>query len=212
MGSVKPMSTTSKLKRHFLATFPVLGPHMGIEAELLLAGIKPIGLYNIWPEGTIFPVKNKPEALEHKLMWLKNFTDIEKLDQAVQKSTLMCGGIEQYPDQEQNPSLVEVFYYQPNINLEKAINELSPGQYLGYRKRDQFLFENCYNNMPLPIKQAVSKLNKTSQYAYQCLQLEQCGIKNPEQYLRDQKQELQEKLKTWHCPYQFETQDTLELI
>lgn len=138
------------LKRSFLATLPVIGPQHNIEAELLLAGIKPIGYFDVCPEnieqtpvyflekyrrGELNEINNLSEdeqrRWEHKtLSRIKEIRDVKKLDSAVKNGQLISRDMRVPFPQHPSGETITRFYAQPDQKgneFEQFIDMLTAG-------------------------------------------------------------------------------------
>jgi hypothetical protein len=149
------MGLKKGLKNAFNAVagnLPVIGPHAGIEAELLLAGKKPLGWTSVDPDNMVF---NDPQMqAEHE--------GRKKLDEAVRQGKLVSADVVVHTANDEKGNRVNLetpwlfrHYCQPGNeeNLQrivafntKAFNFEEPdyallegkdiGEYLGYRSKD----------------------------------------------------------------------------
>lgn len=183
------------LKRKFLATLPVIGPHANIEAEMMLAGKKPITWMHAMKENEhTEDIRLKIEQRGRKL-----------LDKAVESGQLIAIDVKQLnpnhpnggmvfrhyaqPDNEEKLKLIAAYNTaafngkEPSQELEKALDK-DFGHYLGYRKRDILFFNNIINSRHVPnvIKDKILDLNVRSQKAYRDTQLEKAGYDVKEWY------------------------------
>lgn len=168
------------LKRSFLAAFPVIGPHADIEAELMLAGRKPLTWLNIVPD----------EFKDSSPRAKKMHRDIKLLDKAVAEGKLLsidvklpspgdANIIRHYaqPEQEESLKLMSEFNRQiwncddtSKLDLDKLADNIGMdknkgfGEYLGYKKRD-ILFFKYTTSMPKFISNALINLNASCQQA-----------------------------------------------
>jgi hypothetical protein len=167
----------ASLKRSFLAAFPVVGPHAGVESELLLAGKKPLGWTLVAPDDTQF--KDPRMQKDHQGRML--------LDRAVASGNLIAIDVEQrnkhapaeesvivlrhYAQlgQEQNLRRVSEFNKRAfnGLNISDADLDQDMGHYLGYRRRDIFLFNHVAQSGLLPgcIKRIILYFNAACQKA-----------------------------------------------
>jgi len=171
----------SKLKQQFLAAFPVIGPHSNIEAELMLAGTKPIAQYGLFDLPPNAPVQFKKEV-----------HDRLRLDRAVADGLLVS--TDRTFEFEEGYPVTFRFFAQPENEQEMIeyadgyetaeTHTKDYGRYLGYRRRDIALFRlNC--SLPDIISRKLIDLNAPFQRAHLRQQLESAGIENPSQYMRD---------------------------
>lgn len=164
------------LKRHFMAAFPVIGPHSDIEPELMLSGKKPLTWMVVMSDNMV----SKDRRLQ------KEHEGRKQLDEAVENGTLIASDVT-YTDP-RFPEYVHTLrhYAQPTqtdqlrrvVEFNKcALNrqDLSPvmldkdaGHYLGYRKRDIFFFTHIVNQKWLPgkLKDLIIDLNAPFQKAH----------------------------------------------
>lgn len=165
------------LVQKFMAQFPVIGPHAGIECELMLAGIKPV---------TWMPVLTANSAYRYTRGLLEEQRRRILLDRAVEEGKLISRDI--YYRDSKDVENIERFYAQPDredlMNIladdhEKFLNGqmseevLDYGSLLGYRKRDCFYF----NHTRGAVKSFSSYTNIAFLWAYQNELLKQNGIK-----------------------------------
>jgi hypothetical protein len=131
---------------NLLAKLPTIGPHNGYEKDLLIAGVKPIGLYAV--------LDDKTQANAHTL---KDYADMEELDAHVAKGKL--GKFSYQFRSSQGHSYTSHTYHQPAYEADarelseafeayhhgdrsKYDNLSKPvGRYLGYTWGDQKLFD-----------------------------------------------------------------------
>ena len=175
------------LTEKFLAAFPVIGPHADIEGELMLAGQKPIALFDVFT-----PHPN--DDFERKKMCY----DRLRMDQAVTNGTLVSADRE--ITQEDGESFTMRFFAQPEKEQEMlefadgynsgAGLTKSHGAYLGYRKRDICLFR-ATSILPEPIEKSLINLNTIFQRAYSDKQLKNAGIEEPNAYFEELKEQLE---------------------
>lgn len=178
------------LKEKFLSALPVIGPHADIEADLMLAGKKPLMWTFVAPDEMHF---DDPRMQ-------KQHEDRKRLDQAVKEGKLIALDITR--DNAGHPDSINVFrhYAQPEeedklkrivafnektfnfqdyseVNLDKDI-----GHYLGYRRRDILFFNNTIGSPYLPeaAKRWIVGLNESAQRAYRTRLLEECGHNSDE--------------------------------
>tara|TARA_R110002124_G_scaffold73157_11_gene196239 strand:- start:1580 stop:2236 length:657 start_codon:yes stop_codon:yes gene_type:complete len=163
------------IKSRFLASFPVIGPHADIEADLMLAGKKPITWVFVAPDEARFDDPRMQRQHEGR----------KRLDKAVEEGRLIAIDVEQRYDE--HPEYVGVYrhYAQPE-NEEKlkqvvAFNKQAfngrdvsqveldkdMGHYLGYRRRDIFFFNNVINAPLLPegLRDVIIRFNAPCQQA-----------------------------------------------
>lgn len=174
----------STLKRDFLATFPAIGSHYEIEAELLLAGIKPVGWFEITDEIPSHPIFQKRHA------------DRLKLDEAVKAGKLSSTDINN-----SQAGYWQRLYCQPGLEEQMHLvaktekgeipaSLYEHGRRMGYRRRDAFYFEATF---PRFKSEALSKIwsqlrlaiNKPVMQAHRNALLEAAGVNNPDTYLDD---------------------------
>lgn len=134
---MKIITTVSKLGRDFLACCPVIAPHSPIEAELLYAGIKPVGCIE-------YPLEEEPSAI------------LKKLDLAVGEGRLVSidgmnspfpGYFPRYyaqPDKLEDMRRLHAFWENPN-NQPTKLSIKDTGLILGYRPRDVAFFSAYWN-------------------------------------------------------------------
>ena len=161
-----------------VAQLPVIGPHSGMEALLLAAGKKPVGALLLFKDRVNV---NNPLCLAEHLQ-------AQILDKLVEQEKLISTDIT-YPVEGLKDGLVCRHYAQPGKEQDlfefAHSNALGPrhldteegdqllrkriGDYLGYRNRDQFLWENILHSPVIPnrIKDAIARTNATRQHAYQ---------------------------------------------
>lgn len=188
------MKNISKIKRDFLASLPVIGPHVSIEAELMLAGTKPITMYPIF----------ECDTQTDNLSLLKEAQDLKKLNEAAangQLRTLDTKSIK--PPNPDAPSFKLRYFCQPEeeetmqmmVRAENTrdFSELKKdfGRYLGYRKRDVAFFHakralaNSFPSLTEQIHVTLNNINAPCQVALGRKLLEEAGIPNPDEYLAD---------------------------
>lgn len=163
----------NSLKRHFLATFPVLAPHDRIEAELMLYGNKRVTMMKIFTE--------KTNSTDQSAIRTRN--TIKILEQAVKESQLVARDLDQ-----KNPHSPYIFrYYAQKDQANKlelltdfsklasskkgdplrVIEEMT-GLYLGYRKRDVWLNDALHSWIKnRTVKTAIQQWSRTCQKALQ---------------------------------------------
>jgi len=211
-GSVKQyytphMNTLSKLKRHFLATLPVLGPHNFIEAELLLSGQKPVGRFEVDEEiladfgkkHVVIPKCYPQEGVKKNIYsYIDGIIVTRKLDKAVAEGKLIS---QKFDDDERG-----TWYYYGQLDQEDTMKALialdkadepgaclthstERGALLGYRKRD-CLFFRINLKIPENICDAIEKLTDAAKEAHQYLLLEKAGVEDPEHYIENNFKEL----------------------
>ena len=152
------------LKRiyHLLGEFPIVGPDGSYEADLLLAGAKPIGLF--------VDVRVPPDIVQEITAPLRKIReDIQRLEKAATEDRLRKHS---FSIREERGSIQTWnFYSQPHrqkdmlqlsrqmhadclgIDAEDPIN-LDYGFYFGYKNSDITLFANGgYESLPSPLKQ-----------------------------------------------------------
>lgn len=158
-----------------MAAFPVVGPHADIEAELMLAGGKPLMWMPVAPDDAVFDDPYLQREHEGR----------KRLDKAVEDGKLISIDVEHaLPD---NPENIKVtrHYAQPENEekLERVVafnkqafsfNDVSDvhldqdiGHYLGYRRRDILFFSHVVSSdfVPASIASALVKLNAPFQQA-----------------------------------------------
>lgn len=135
------------LKRTLLAAFPVVGPHDAIEADLMLAGKKPLTWVDVYDDVSQILDRRLYHAHIGRL----------RLDEAVAQGRLLAADVEQVWDDPHVPPLIVRHYAQPayknELSLVVEYNKLAfntdhdgniqgkdMGEYVGYRKRDIALF------------------------------------------------------------------------
>ncbi len=177
----------SRLKEHFYAAMPVIGPHAGIDAELMLAGKKPICIL------PVFEYNPNEEFIYKK----RNY-DRLRLDKAVEEGQLVStdrfiqGG-------DQRNDFTMRFYAQPHkeqemkefadnyLNFEKLKKD--HGRYLGYRRRDVMLWY-APSSLPSRIINPIYALSRQFKTAHRNTLLRNAGIEDPDQYC----QRMEDKL------------------
>ncbi|WP_421896394.1 hypothetical protein [Marinoscillum sp.] len=190
------MKYLKSLKNKLLAAFPIIGPHADIEAEMMLAGKKPVTWMFVMPDD------GKPRDIRIKL----EQEGRKKLDQAVKEGKLVSIDVEQRHPQAPNGKLIFRHYAQKGN--EKSLKRISTfnkeafnglehtvqldkdiGYYLGYRKRDIFFFNHVINSSYVPSQWKVKMINMNSycQRAFQETQLEKAGynLKEWDEYIRE---------------------------
>ena len=135
-----------KCFRRFAASLPIIGPHVGLEVELLLAGKKPVAVF-------AFPTTPHSDAeIEYREIIMRQ---TQCLDRAAQRGQLQtCAGTVQAHDYDSGSETMFVFYCQPKFAAEmirlsrhclrKDNSYLSPsevGGILGYLPADTWLFQ-----------------------------------------------------------------------
>jgi hypothetical protein len=171
----------SKLIDKLLAQLPIIGPHAGIEAELLAAGRKPLG----W-----IPVNDAltDQTYMSEAAIAKEEADVIMLDDLVAKGQLISKDAEIYIETDGAPKRYRHYAQIDNekyLNFCQAINEkalnqedvsslseqadISAGTMLGYRKRDQALFQVILPSLYVPtfIKKALCTASPVIREAYQ---------------------------------------------
>lgn len=165
------------------AQMPVIGPHAGIEAALLLSGHKRLGWIHAFTD---------PEIIDRISGEARREYDIQKeLDDAVSAGKLKSVDVLQKMRGDYSeitirhycqPQFEEEMRFIARIN-EKLFNRQQPdedlkksfGAYLGYRKRDQLLWK-ILPDLPKPLQNAIYKLNASvTQPAYQQHMLNKTG-------------------------------------
>jgi len=167
------LMSLSSLKRAILAAFPVVGPHTGIESDLMLSGQKPLTW--IYANSS----DKLPETIESRAQ--------KRLDEAVSQGKLIAMDVEQrysdnledvaifrhyaQPDQKRNLERVAAFNRcafngEDCTEAEAHLNQ-DLGAYLGYRRRDILLFNYVINSSWLPkrAKMGLIRLNSYCQSA-----------------------------------------------
>ena len=188
------MTLVSRLRRSFAHALPVNGPHANIECELLLAGKKPVGWFDIYSPQQIEDNKRSEKKI-------KELHDQERLDQAVKDGKLKSADgyahetekIVRYYCQPEHENTMhalmmtqEKMYLlmqgeQPReLSLCEQISLASKGIYrygtgLGYRKRDvmDWYLHKIFPDLP--------KISEKYGQAYRNHLLEECGI-NPQKF------------------------------
>lgn len=173
-----PMKFLSNLRRHFLNAMPVIGPHADIEAELLLAGIKPVGF--------LFVFRDEEKEFLQDWRSKKLYRDVKILDQAVTQGKLKS------MDMPLNGSGILRYYCQPgkerlmkiaadgNAGDEEAQKLSSWHKILGYRRRDELFFNFC-QRLPMSVRDAIVEFNANAQVTHREELLKQCKI-DPDQW------------------------------
>jgi hypothetical protein len=121
----------SKLRQAFYAALPVVGPHAGIEAQLLLGGVKPIGWLSSYSEDYV--PKTEVERKEYEAY--------KKLDEAVAQGRLKRVDVVCHGKDDLCPSIVP-HYYQPDKEQEAL-------QIIEFNRR---AFNQNILHSPLPIR------------------------------------------------------------
>ncbi|MBL8846814.1 MAG: hypothetical protein JNN24_13680 [Hyphomicrobium zavarzinii] len=168
-----------KLTDKFLATLPVIGPHAGIEAELLLAKRKPIG--------GPFLIADDSDPKKMCRSILKASLDRIRLDEAVENGRLSSVDL--------NSDGLTFRYYCQSDQHEQLKNSLERNQYVfgeefGYRPRDIRFFE-WYIQLPDWLGSVVRSLNAPIQHAFLNTALRDAGIDDPKRHW----EELRNRLK-----------------
>ena len=178
------MSFLSKIANRVFGTLPVIGTHMGIEAELLVAGLKPLGWLHVPGTGSLSDGTPVNEKFTEKA-----YADQMLLNEAIKSGRLIFRDVikrEQINTDLSFESTVRL-YAQPwnheNLNLmaewtSKTFNrepvtgeQPDDGKMLGYRKRDRLLW-NYMHKFPRPFQHAIILLNdKITRDAYQANEL-----------------------------------------
>lgn len=161
------------------AQLPVIGPHAGIEAELLLNGTKPLGWIDIVPDWADqeHPENKKKLALEKRLDAAVAEGRLSAIDVAVPRPNDLPGHYiyRHYCQKGREADLEKVAAFNSFVfNRKKPEGvelDKSFGEYLGYRKRDRWYWENMPDigrHLPRSLKDALADFNaKTVQPAYQ---------------------------------------------
>ncbi len=179
------------LRNKFLSQLPVVGPHADIEAELMLAGLKPI----TWT--VVVPEDKHIEDLRIKI----RHEGRKRLDEAVKEGKLIAIDVEQALPQDPGNLTIIRHYAQPEnedklkriaafntnaFNGEPSSIDLGVdmGYHLGYRKRDILFFNWIINSRLLPdkLKEKIIDINRYSQIALRERLLEQAGHSPDEWY------------------------------
>lgn len=179
------MQTLSKLKRDFTACLPVIAPHADIEAELLLAGIKPIGFF----------VEIKPEHASDPQQ-AKRAIDIAKLDDSVLLGHLKKTSIKNHhgmiihyycqPESEDRMHILAAEMLRTNDPQEKDKTlRVDLGAELGYRLRDRLLWKAIHSSNLVNWFNERVHSNLDAKDAYQSKMLEKAGIPDADQYFDD---------------------------
>lgn len=161
-----------------VAQLPVIGPHSGMEGLLLAAGKKPLG----W-----VAVVNKNFNL-NQWQTLGEYLQVPILDGLVEQGQLISKDVTQkfpnteasitirhYAQSDKRDDLEEIMYVNELAFNKKDTDETYEnmskryGDFLGYRTRDQYLFENILHAPIIPnsIKAAIARTNPARQAAYQ---------------------------------------------
>lgn len=163
----------NSLKRHFLATFPVLAPHDRIEAELMLYGNKPSAVIRTFAES----------ANSNDQTVIRTNNTMKALDQAVKDGQLVSRDLKPKKpndtfifryyaksDQADKLDLLTDFRKQASSkegDPQRVIEEMT-GTYLGYRKRDVWLNDALHSWIKnRTIKTAIQQWSRTCQKALQ---------------------------------------------
>lgn len=155
----------------FFATFPVIGCHMGIEAELLLSGKKPMGWMNAEKNLTALP----PDFDQLNPDDQKQLKDQLALDQAVREGKLIARDVIVYHTNPAGESISRHYaqlWNKENLDRtvachQKAFNrqplkkheDVDDGKMLGYRGRDRWLWKTM-GHVPKPVARAVIFVNR----------------------------------------------------
>ncbi len=128
---------------------PVIDPHGGLEADLMLAGKKPLTYFPAWPD-------NRPPPPHSNQYAFGIYEATRKLDEAVRQGKLKSVDVSVTREGETH---IARHYCQPDKEKEmmflaaynnKVFNDKKPdltlqkdvGAYLGYRKRDIWLWRH----------------------------------------------------------------------
>lgn len=172
-----------KAKVSLLAQFPVIGPHGGDvnEAELLLSGKKPLGWIPVVPESAdpFFPENQKRIAMEKQLAEAVKEGRLKSIE-VVTRRTSPNGFVWEdktrhyaQPGLEQDLKTMAAYNekiwngQQPDVMPEKSF-----GDYLGYRKRDQMLFDAIQKYRPYIPQSVVRGIYSFNEYVTQPAYLE----------------------------------------
>ena len=164
------------LKRAFLSVFPVIGPHADIEAELLLAGKKPVASFVV----DDFDDEQLSNLSQRSL---KKHLDRLRLDDAVEFGKLISKDVKVNAPRPDLQDQILRYYALPHEkdNLEKITRSHESilsgqedgapnadfGKIYGYRKRDTLLFNLIITNRHIPqaTKMAIISMNANCQIA-----------------------------------------------
>jgi hypothetical protein len=171
-----------RLKRDFLAAFPVIGPHTWIEGEMMVSGKKPLTWMPVNPDDAQLPDRK----------WQKWHQDRKLCDHAVAEGKLIAKDIEitrdshsltfrhyARPGQEEALERVAKFN-QKAFNLQDT-SEVDIGQdmgrLLGYRRRDVLFYNHILHSGFLTdsMQNWLIRFNAPVQQAYQEKLLEEAG-------------------------------------
>jgi hypothetical protein len=161
------------------AQLPVIGPHAGIEAELLLNGTKPLGWIDIVPPWADpdHPPFVKARALEQRLDAAVAEGRLSAIDVAVPRPHNLPGNYiyRHYCQKGLEADLEKLATFHRFVfngkKPEGVTLDKSFGDYLGYRQRDQKYFKvvqemGCH--LPRTLMEALHSFNeKVVQPAYQ---------------------------------------------
>lgn len=171
------------LKQAFFKALPVIGPHNYIEAELLLAGIKPIGVFDVYSQ----------QQRQTKPLFEKLALDQLKLDKAVKNGLLSSLAIEDeygqrkyYCQKGLEPEMQELC----DVVRQKQKPFLRIAELLGYRKRDAYLFNTTFK-LSTKFLEVRNKLLEPAHQALQYNLLAQAGIRHPKTYLEQSFSEIE---------------------
>lgn len=196
-----------------VSQFPVIGPHLGIEAKLLESGLKPMGVLPV-----IESVEQIQDPYGRDRVLYDSIEHVKRLDELVREGRLISKDLTwtQYtPDRAHTIQATARYYAQPDQkqNLENHVTfkehwrdnksieglEIKPeGDYYGYRQRDQALWENVIQNPEIPnwIKDAIYFVNR--------------NITQPA-YLRDQERKAQKIINSQGHPKTIKSSTTLPI-
>jgi hypothetical protein len=132
-----------------ISSFPIIAPHKGYEAELILAGVKPFGLF------TVFDIDDLSDPVEKR-----NRRGIKQMQEAVRLGKLFVVEIPvpEYLERQASSGQGYLFYQNGFENDAAAIadwlyrqwsgKDVEPlpkdiGTYFGYSERDVALWHGC---------------------------------------------------------------------
>jgi hypothetical protein len=173
------------LKQAFLAACPVIGPHAGIEVDLMLAGKKPL---------TWIPVfSDQANFADWRVM--KMHEDRLRLDAAVEQGLLIAKDVTAFagdpekafpvrhyalPSEKRRLEMLVAFNQcaMNDQDVSQADLKEDVGRYLGYRRRDVLFFNHIVNSpfIPGPIKTWIIDANAPCQRARRDQLLREAGV------------------------------------
>lgn len=161
----------NRLFSRIAAQAPLIAPHFGHEAELLIQGKKPIGLFSDTPHPSILDIH--PNIIE------ETQSDIQRLMKEVEQGRI---NFTSFSHDTGEREIRMFFFCQPGLEAEMhelAAGTLSAvsgadtgpvrdqGEYLGYRERDIRLFQNGgYSSLPFGVRQVMQWSDEYRRTAY----------------------------------------------